>query len=179
LTENKPTVFIITGKTGSGKTTFLVRLIKRLREQGLTVTGFLAVRSVTKEPDRYYDMHLLDSGKFIPLASRESVKDWIKIYNFYFSPEAIRCGNRILNDPQISNKDLVVVDEIGIFELEGKVWADSVSLLVSKSNNIMIWVVRDTILEKVIRKWDIQDPVILDIEKVSIGQAEKRILSEF
>jgi nucleoside-triphosphatase THEP1 len=84
-----------------------------------------------------------------------------------------------LNDRSINNKDLVVVDEIGIFELEGKVWADAVSLLVSKSDTYMIWVVRDTILEKVIRKWDLQDPVILDIKKVSIGQAEKRILSMF
>jgi nucleoside-triphosphatase THEP1 len=179
LIKIRPTVFIITGKTGSGKTTFLVQLIKRLRKQGLTVTGFLAVKSVTKEPDLEYDIHLLDSGKSIPLASREPVKGWIKISSFYFNPETILRGNRILNDPQISDKDLVVVDEIGIFEMEGKVWADSVSLLVSKSDTYMIWVVRDTILEKVIRKWDLQDPVILDIKKVSIGQAEKRILSMF
>ncbi len=179
MIKTKPTVFIITGKTGSGKTTFLVRLIERLRKQGLSVTGFLAVRSVTKEPDRDYDIYLLDPSESIPLASREPVKGWIKISSFYFNPEAILRGNRILNDPQISNKDLVVVDEIGIFELEGKVWADSVSLLVSKSDTYMIWVVRDTILEKVIRKWDLKDPVILDIEKVSIGQTEKRILSMF
>ncbi len=31
------------------------------------------------------------------------------------------------------NKDLIVVDEIGIFELEGKIWSDSVSRIGQKS----------------------------------------------
>jgi hypothetical protein len=43
----------------------------------------------------------------------------------------------------------------------------------------MIWVVRDTLVEKVIKKWGIKDPVITDIEKESVRQAEKRILARF
>ena len=88
-------------------------------------------------------------------------------------------GKRILNDQEILHKDLVVVDEIGIFELDGKVWADSLSFLVRESQSNMIWVVRDTLIEKVIRKWNLQKPVIIDIERVSIVQAEKTILSVF
>ena len=79
----------------------------------------------------------------------------------------------------IFNSDLVVVDEVGIFELEGKIWSDSVSLLVRSLYNMMIWVVRDTLVEKVIKKWDIKDSVITDIEKESVRQAEERILAGF
>jgi nucleoside-triphosphatase THEP1 len=179
LIHNRPIVFIITGKTGGGKTTFVARLIKRLRKHSLTVSGFLAVRSGSDEQRHLYEIFMLDTGKTMPLASRKPMRDWIKMTNFYFNPEAILFGNRILNDPRILKRNLIVVDEIGIFELEGNIWADSVSRLVSKSENMMIWVVRDTILDKVIQKWDLQDTVILNIEKVSVGQAEKRILSVF
>jgi nucleoside-triphosphatase THEP1 len=179
LTKNKPIVFIISGQTGSGKTTFLDRLTERLREHNLTVAGFLAVRSGTSDFEQTYDILIFESRKSMALATREYVRNWTKIGNFYFNPEAILKGNRILNDPQILNKDLIVVDEIGIFELEGKIWADSISHLVSKSEKMMIWVVRDTLIEKVIEKWSLQKPVIIDIQKVSIRQAEEKILSMF
>ncbi len=39
----------------------------------------------------------------------------------------------------------------------------------------MIWVVRDTLVEKVIKRWDIKDPVIIDIEKESGSAGRKRI----
>jgi len=179
LIRIRPIVFIISGKTGSGKTTFLDQLVKRLQKQSLTVSGFLAKRSGIEDNRQGYEIHLLDTGKTIPLASREPVKDWIRISNFYFNPEAISRGEKILHDPEILNKDLIVIDEIGIFEMEGKIWADSVSHLVSNPDTLMIWVVRDTLLKKVIDKWNLQYPVIIDIQKVSIRQAEKRILSVF
>jgi nucleoside-triphosphatase THEP1 len=179
LIHSRPIIFIITGKTGSGKTTFVARLIKRLRKHNLTISGFLAVRSGSDKQRHLYEIFMLDTGKTMPLASGESVKDWIKMANFYFNPEAILYGNSMLNDPQILSKDLIVIDEIGIFELDGQIWADSISRLSSKSDSRMIWVVRDTLIEKVLQKWNLTDAVIFDIKKVSVRQAEKRILSVF
>jgi len=179
LTDKKPVVYIITGKIGSGKTRYLSRLIERLREHNLSVAGFLAVRSGTGDSEQSYDIQFLDTGESIPLESRKFVKNRIKIGNFYFNPEAILIGNKILNDPHIFNKDLIIIDEVGIFELEGKVWSDSISYLVSKHVRTMIWVVRDTLIEKVIRRWDLKDAVIIDIEKETFRQAEERILARF
>lgn len=179
MTKNQSIIFIITGKTGSGKTTFLDRLIKILRKHDISISGFLSKRSKTQEHEQVYELYLFDSHQIIPFASRVPVEGWINIANFYFNPEALKRGNGIISDSQILNKDLVVVDEIGIFELEGKMWADAISHLVSKSDKMMIWVVRDTLIEKVIEKWNLQKPVIIDIQKVSIRQAEEKILSMF
>lgn len=175
----KQTIFIITGKIGSGKTTFLNQLIQKLREHNLTVSGFLAKRSVSDEMKQNYEVHVIDTGESIPLASRKPVKGWNKTGNFYLNPEALKRGNDMLSDSQILNKDLIVVDEIGIFELEGKIWADAVSRLIEKGAGIMIWVVRRSLVEKVILKWGLKDTVIIDIEKVSVKDAEKMILSRF
>ena len=175
----KQAIFIITGKTGSGKTTFLKKLISGLQEYNLSISGFLAVKTSIKKSGRDYNLSFIGTGESIPLLSTEHVQGWNKTGNFYFNPKAILRGNSILNDPQILNKDLVVIDEIGIFELGGKIWADAISHLVSKSEKMMIWVVRDTLIERVIEKWSVQKPVIIDIQKVSIRQAEEKILSMF
>lgn len=172
-------VFIITGKTGSGKTTFLENLIPGLRKQKLSVTGFLALRNSNKEEVQDYDLKLIDTNVSPPLASRGYVKGWTKVSNFYFNPEALQRGNKILSDPQIQKRDIVVIDEIGIFELDGKIWANAVSRLINNGSISMIWVVRNALVEKVITKWALKDPVIIDIEKVSIKDAEKMILAIF
>jgi nucleoside-triphosphatase THEP1 len=172
-------IFIITGKIGSGKTTFLTELVKRMQEQGLSVSGFLAIRSRVKGSVQSYGIRFPDSKETIPLSSREYVKEWLKTGNFYFNPEALKRGNDMLSDSQILNKDLIVVDEIGIFELEGKIWADAVSRLIKNGAGIMIWVVRSTLVEKVIRRWGLKDTVIIDIDEVSLKEAEKMILSRF
>jgi len=179
LIKKQSTIFIITGKPGSGKTTFLAQLSERLLEHNLSISGFLAKRSVADEQQQIYEIHLFNTGKSISLASREAVNGWIKMDHFYFNPEALKSGNKILTDSLNNENDLIIIDEIGIFELKDKIWADSVSLLVSKSKANMIWVVRDTLIEKVKHKWNLLDPVIIDIKNVSIRQAEKRILSVF
>jgi nucleoside-triphosphatase len=179
LTKTHPKVIIITGKTGGGKTSFLSKLITVLQAKGISISGFLAKRTSDSASFYKYQIRFLDTNETVPLSSRKKVGDWYKVAHFYFNPEAILMGNRILNDPQILNKDLIVIDEIGIFEMEGKIWADAISHLVSKSEKMMIWVVRDTLVEKVIEKWNLQKPVIIDIQKVSIRQAEEKILSMF
>jgi len=113
------------------------------------------------------------------MLSVKLVQGWDKIGNFYFNPDVLRRGNEALNDPQILNTDLIVIDEIGIFELDGKIWADVVSRLIDTGSISMIWVVRDALVEKVITKWALKDPVIIDIEKASIRDAEKMIISRF
>jgi nucleoside-triphosphatase THEP1 len=175
----KQTIFIITGKIGSGKTTFLKKLIPRLQEHNLSVSGFLALKTSIEKSRRGYKLSFIGTDESLPLLSEKQVQGWNKTGNFYFNPEALHRGNEMMNNSQFSNKDLVVVDEVGIFELEGKIWADALSRLTEQGDVSMILVVRDTLVEKVIRKWDIKDPVIIDIEKVTVQDAEQMILSRF
>ncbi len=145
----------------------------------MTVSGFLAVRSSVNEPGQDYDLILPDTNESIPLSSRKFNKGWPKTGNFYFNPEALKRGNGVLNNSKILNRDMIVVDEIGIFELEGKIWADAVARLIEKNAGFMLWVVRNTLVEEVIRKWDLKNPIIIDIEKVPLPDAEKLIIAQF
>ncbi len=89
-------VFILTGETGSGKTTFLMKLIEELRGKALSLAGFVALSVPGDGPSGSYNILDLVSGKILSLASRKFTEGWEQIGNFYFNPEGYRWGKRYL-----------------------------------------------------------------------------------
>lgn len=170
-------VFIITGETGSGKTTFLLNLVEQLRMNSLSIAGFAAVSVPEDGPSGSFNLLDLVSGKILPLASRRISKGWEKHGNFYFNPEGIRMGKNILEDPLISGHDLIVVDEIGPFEVEGKIWAAPLTRLLAGQCCSFLLVVREPLVAQVVKRWDLKDAVIIDIGNTETGRAAATILS--
>jgi nucleoside-triphosphatase THEP1 len=170
-------IFILMGEPGSGKTTWLLDLIGNLGDSGLLIGG-IAAPSIPNGT-RSYNLMDLETGKTLPLASESPSDGWEKTGRFYFNPEAISLGNKILCNPEIQNNDLVIVDEVGPFELDGKIWADALTSLKKTGNCPLLWVIRKHLVEEVISNWDLTDPVILDIENYSAGQGTELILSVF
>ena len=91
-------VFIITGETGSGKTTFLLKLIEELRGKALSIAGFAALSVPEDGPSGSFSILDLVSGKILPLASRRFTEGWEQSGKFYFNPEGILMGKNILED---------------------------------------------------------------------------------
>lgn len=118
----------------------------------------------------------IETGDIMPLSSEAHSAGWEKTGRFYFNPGAISLGNKILCNPDINNNDLVVVDEVGPFELDGKIWADSITKQIMGGSSPLLWVVRRQLAGKVIGKWKLKDPVIMDVDKYSINQGKDCIL---
>lgn len=169
-------VFILTGDPGSGKSSFLVCLVEILRNHGLLLAGFTAPSLQGSLPQRSYEFIVIGSGESIPLASESPTSGWQQVGKFWFNPEAISRGNNILSDPAICRSDLIVIDEIGHFELQGRVWAEAITGLCQKKCNIMLWTVRESLLERVIRHWKLEEPTIIKIEDHSPDKAAKILL---
>ena len=84
-------------------------------------------------------------------------------------------GEEVLSPENLCNKQLIVIDEIGPLELSDKGWSSSIEKLVSTSKIPHLWVVRKSILKKVIRKWNIGNVYIFDIEDSNLQEAQMKI----
>ncbi|MGC9344136.1 MAG: nucleoside-triphosphatase, partial [Bacteroidales bacterium] len=116
-------VFIVTGEINHGKTRYLRELYELLIEKNIKTGGFTSNGIINKEGLKDFEICNLSDNKSMHLASRNQYPGYIKMNeSFYFNPAAIEFGNNILEDTLKNNSSVVIIDEIGPIELNGRVW---------------------------------------------------------
>jgi nucleoside-triphosphatase THEP1 len=154
-------VFMLTGETGSGKTTRAQDAVERLRERGLRVGGVLAPGRLESGRRTGFDIVNLATGETSSLA-RESTggagphAQWSR---FAFSREGLALGLKALG-PDARGADVVIVDEVGPFELAGGGWADALDNLARDYQGPVVLVVRSSIVDAVRRRWGTADSTV-------------------
>ncbi len=143
-------VFILSGPVHSGKTTFLEERAALAREQGVPVQGYLSPSIWSEKRHIGYDLLSLAEGQAFPFI-RE--KGWLEGQNvgpYFLIPETLALAQRIIR--QASGARLLVVDEIGPLELEGKgVWPALADALDKSPRRILV-TIRDGLVDPFRRK---------------------------
>ena len=163
--------YILSGDTGSGKTTRAAEVVEQLRARGLRVGGILAPGLLENGRRTGFDVLNLASGESATLArdsagGSASHAQWSR---FAFSPEGLALGNRALG-PDAGGADVVLVDEVGPFELAGGGWAPALDGLVGKREGPVLVVVRASIVDAVKRRWGSADTVVWDAAATSADE---------
>ncbi len=170
--QNK--IYIISGETRSGKTTFLKSVIEDLKNQGQNVGGILA-KGIDKNKERYgFEIENVATGERKLLSSREPKQGSIKTGRFYFYKEGLVFGNQALST-NLDNLDWLVIDEVGYLELKGKGWFEAIEKAMNQTGLNMIWVVRKRILEEVLNQWPYFNFHILNINQEDLQKAKQKI----
>lgn len=150
-------VFIISGDKGSGKSTFLTEILSLLQMNGFAVKGFVALHHV--ESDSYLIKNVTTSEEY-PVMQR--VADFEKRPDhFMFFPEGVERGLIWIEEILEQYPDIAVIDEIGGYELQGKLWSDGFARLV-KSDIPLIFTLKTKHLHEVVKKWDLDPSIIFD-----------------
>ena len=138
-----------TGEKHSGKTTSVAKLVETARGEGFNVAGLLA-------PALYRDCELLGFDAIdlrnetrAPLAKRNT--DASKTEGFTFFAEGLKLGNAALSATATKTADLVIVDEFGPLELDGRLWRENVDSLLASGGALILLVVRQELAEAVRR----------------------------
>lgn len=159
-------VFIISGDKGSGKSTFLATVLSLLQMNGFVVHGFVALHHL--ESDTYRIKNVTTHEEF-PVMQRvagfEKRPD-----HFSFFPEGVEKGLIWMEEMLEQSPDIAVIDEIGGYELQGKLWSNGFTELVD-SEIPLIFTVKTKHLHQVIEKWHNDTAFIF--EPADFGDPEK------
>ncbi len=173
--SKRPSIIIITGDIHQGKTTFAQKIVIGLLEKKVEIAGFLSRGINENGLRRGFNLFDIESQKEYELCTNNKDESRIKSGQFYFNKETILKGAEILSPENLSLKQLVVIDEIGPLELSDKGWSSAIEKLVSASDIPQLWVVRKSILKKVVRKWNIGNAYIFDIEDNNAEETVSKI----
>jgi nucleoside-triphosphatase THEP1 len=146
-------VAVLTGATGSGKTTLAGAVVEQLRDRGARVAGILAPGMLENGRRTGFDLVNLATGERAPLARETHAPPgaharWSR---FGFLPEGLNLGERALG-ADARGADVVVVDEVGPFELSGGGWADSLDRL-GNMPCALVLVARESVADEVNVRW--------------------------
>lgn len=162
--EQSTPVILITGEVMKGKTTFTLELITRLESAGIKPEGFIA-RGVESGKERTgFDLVNLETGERILLSRKEPVpENWIRFGRYCFNPDTFEHVNLEVRMMAERIPGLIILDEVGPLELQNQGWAPAIEYLLDLNKIVQLWVVRNSMLEKIIKKWNLRNVIILDI----------------
>lgn len=170
-------IIIITGEQGSGKTTFLQEMIFGLSNNNVQTGGILAEGFWKNYERDHFELIDLKSKKSILFCQREPKDGWEKLRHFYINPAGQKFGEAALDSEYLKDSDIVVIDEIGPFELKGKGWARSIqSLIENLPDMTMVWVVRKSLLKDVTSHFNIQPIKVYHVEEICAENVATYIL---
>ena len=152
-----PSLFIVTGERGAGKTTFCRYLVELARGTGWQVAGILSLPVFEHHQKIAIAAQDLRTGQQRWLAVRREVGQPVAgsaTPGWRFDPVALAWGNRVLQTA--CPCDLLIVDELGLLEFErDEGWQAGLSAIDSDNYRWGLVVIRPELLAVSQRRWPI------------------------
>jgi nucleoside-triphosphatase len=153
IISSQPRLVLVSGESGSGKTTWCSRQVMLARRRGLGVGGFLSPG--VYEGDKKVGISLIDlsSGEMRLLGSLRRREDpQAPTRKWAMDDETLAWGNRVLEGQ--SECDLLVIDELGPLEfLFGRGFQQAFPLIARRRFQTALVVVRPTLLDTARQAW--------------------------
>lgn len=156
-------IFIITGNVEEGKTGFAKKIAGSLKNEGIKTGGFISPRIIENNKTVGYKLESVATGEkceFLYLNHDDNKSD---IGRFRVMPEAFTKAHCWIEQDAASACDILIIDEVGKWEIEGKGWKTELDALLNNSVIPMIWSVRKNCVDQVINTFNLQNPVIFDV----------------
>ena len=175
--KKKSNVIMISGHTGDGKTTLLSVLAGHLRKQGLQLAGTISPAVFDNGQKTGYKLTNLADGEECRLSTTIPGPGLINVGRFYFFPEGIEFGIRALTPDRDRLPDLMMIDEVGAWELQGQGWAPALHRLILEYEFPIIMAVNENLTEKITEAWQFKYPLVIKARDLPIEVTFQRILT--
>jgi len=176
--KNRPMVFVLTGKINEGKTNFAMQVVEKLKQGGLSPAGFFSVGNTNDQNREAYSLLDIQTGIDRKLCSFEPGKEKVRVGRFFFDEQGIEFGREIILESLKQDNDFLVVDEIGPLEINDQGWAPALEVVIKNSGFPHLWIVRESLLKPVIRKWNLGDVYVFNVSKETVDEIASTILEK-
>lgn len=182
----EPSVVILSGNGQSGKTTLLSALVELLKREELKVAGILAEGLWENGVRSGFNLIDLSDNSSVSLSRRIPDNDLRNGIPFDFYEAGLVAGMNALSPTRCAGTDVVIIDEVGYMELQGKGWSSSLQALLELDGLVHVWALRRKLLDTVLAVWgltasrivSIKEPDALNRLKIAcmsgLGQAKQR-----
>jgi nucleoside-triphosphatase THEP1 len=99
-----------------------------------------------------------------------------RVGKYFFISEALDFGRNALSVKRNLESQIVLIDEIGAWELQGQGWASSLNELIINCEMPLIITVRKSFLELVIENWMLQSPLVIESKDAVPEEVFKNIV---
>lgn len=165
--KKKSNVIIITGEIGSGKTKLISEISFRIKESGLKTGGIIAPAVYEQGNKIGYSITDIATGNTIQLSQITEIEGMPRVGKYFFKAEALDFGRNALSVERNMESQIVLIDEIGAWELQGQGWASSLNELIINCEMPLIITVRKSFLDLVIENWMLQNPLVIEAKDSS------------
>ncbi len=140
-----------------------MEVVRHLKKELPDVFGFYAIGEWENGWRSRFRIVDIQTGADYPLCNRQHSADAAG-GQFIFTSETVKQGEEIIASGVRRKGALAVIDEIGRFELKGKVWYSAFHNLIKKNFPVLI-TVRENQLEIIIAKFNLDRPLIFKLNE--------------
>ncbi len=168
--EPKRSVYILSDDLDTGKTTFLQGLIVKLKSENIALEGFYAAKLFTNDTFSGYDLVHISDGETIPFLRLNLDQNQESIGRFKVVDSTLEIGKEWVNIDRIKDKQLVILDEIGRWEMEDKGWAKVLRDILNSTQVPILLVIRERFVQDIIAYFQIENPTIFSPNHIDIEE---------
>lgn len=169
--QHNQSILILAGTVAEGKTRFLEALIPYLKTQNVNTTGFYTPRIMENDQTTGYDLVSLKTGNRMPFLRTAQEGEKAAIGKFVVHHDTLTSTLEELKQTDFTENTLVIIDEVGKWELQDKGWHELISFLSEQPKVTQLWAVRKEFVPAVIEKFHLRKPILyqdLTISAVSV-----------
>ena len=148
-------IFIIAGEKQSGKTSFLLQLLLRFASANLNTAGFV---SLHQPVDDSYTIQNIQTQEEVRLMQRVGTFEK-RPHHFELQPEGVKTGLHWIQQLLKHPPQLAVMDEIGVYELSGKLWNEGFTQLVNAPIPL-IFSTKTKHVKVIMERWNIEPAAV-------------------
>lgn len=171
-------IFIITGGIGEGKTTLVRNLVEVFNRNNIPVGGILSERVMSNSQTIGYDLIDITKNERFILLRQDDDAGKERVGKFSIYPEGFVKGNLVLLPATLAGIKIVVIDEVGLLEIDDKGWSGALQSLINASANHLLLTVRDSNTTEVIEKWNLKDAFIYRVSETDLPTVSKLIIGQ-